>query len=120
MIDVPACRFCKTPLVHTFIDLGDQPLANSYLTLDQLKAGGERVYPLHARVCHACFLVQVDDPVAAKAIFDGDYAYFSSYSESWVAHARRYALATAERFGLGPARGWWRSPATTATCCSIS
>jgi SAM-dependent methyltransferase len=102
MIDVPACRFCKTPLVHTFIDLGDQPLANSYLTPDQLKAGGERIYPLHARVCHACFLVQVDDPVAAKAIFDGDYAYFSSYSESWVAHARRYALATAERFGLGP------------------
>lgn len=98
----PACRFCRAPLTHTFLDLGDQPLANSYLTRAQLEAGTERAWPLHARVCDRCFLVQVDDPVAADAIFDEGYAYFSSYSESWVAHARRYAEAMAARFGLGP------------------
>jgi hypothetical protein len=98
----PHCRFCGTQLVHTLVDLGLQPLANSYLTAAQLAAGTERSYPLHARVCHACFLVQVDDVVPAEAIFDQDYAYFSSYSESWVAHARRYAEAMAERLDLGP------------------
>jgi len=98
----PACRFCKTPLIHTFVDLGLQPLANSYLTPEQLAAEAERAYPLHARVCHQCFLVQVDDVVPADAIFDEAYAYFSAYSTSWVEHARRYAVAMAERFGLGP------------------
>ena len=98
----PLCRFCKTPLVHTFLDLGRQPLANSYLTAEQLASGTEAAYPLHVRVCHRCFLVQADDAVPADAIFDADYAYFSSYSTSWVAHARRYAVAMAERFELGP------------------
>jgi len=102
MIDTPLCRFCKTPVVHTFLDLGDQPLANSYLTPEELAAGTERAWPLHARVCGTCFLVQVDDPVAASEIFDEGYAYFSSYSASWVAHARRYAETMAARFGLGP------------------
>jgi 2-polyprenyl-3-methyl-5-hydroxy-6-metoxy-1,4-benzoquinol methylase len=98
----PACRFCKTPLTHTFVDLGNQPLSNSYLTAAQLAAGTEQTYPLHARVCHRCFLVQVDDVVPADAIFDDAYAYFSSYSTSWVEHARRYAVAMKGRFGLGP------------------
>jgi hypothetical protein len=98
----PACRFCKTPLTHTFVDLGRQPLSNSYLTAEQLAAGTEQAYPLHARVCHNCFLVQVDDVVPADAIFDDAYAYFSSYSTSWVEHARRYAVAMRNRFGLGP------------------
>jgi SAM-dependent methyltransferase len=98
----PPCRFCSTPLTHTFVDLGLQPLANSYLTAEQLAAGTEGVYPLHARVCERCFLVQVDDEVPAEAIFDGGYAYFSSYSTTWVEHARRYAEAMIERFGLGP------------------
>lgn len=98
----PACRFCGTPLTHTFVDLGDQPLANSYLTAEQLAAGTERAYPLHARVCQACFLVQVDDVVPADHIFDADYAYFSSYSASWVAHAKAYAEAMSERLNLGP------------------
>lgn len=102
MSATPACRFCRTPLRHTFIDLGDQPLANSYLTRAQLEAGTERSYPLHARVCHRCFLVQVDDAVPAEAIFDEGYAYFSSYSASWVEHARCYATAMAERLNLGP------------------
>jgi SAM-dependent methyltransferase len=99
---VPLCRFCKTPLVHTFLDLGRQPLANSYLTAEQLAAGREAAYPLHVRVCHRCFLVQADDAVPADAIFDADYAYFSSYSTTWVEHARRYVVAMAERFELGP------------------
>jgi SAM-dependent methyltransferase len=98
----PLCRFCRTPLVHTFLDLGPQPLANSYLTAEQLAAGTEQAYPLHVRVCHKCFLVQADDAVPADAIFDESYAYFSSYSTSWVAHAKAYAAAMAERFGLGP------------------
>ncbi|WP_394763724.1 methyltransferase domain-containing protein [Phenylobacterium sp.] len=98
----PLCRFCRTPLVHTFLDLGRQPLANSYLSAEQLAAGTEAAYPLHVRVCRQCFLVQADDAVPADAIFDGDYAYFSSYSTSWVAHAKAYAAAMTERFGLGP------------------
>jgi SAM-dependent methyltransferase len=98
----PLCRFCRTPLVHTFLDLGRQPLANSYLTAEQLAAGTEAAYPLHVRVCHQCFLVQADDAVPADAIFDESYAYFSSYSTSWVEHARRYAADMTERFGLGP------------------
>lgn len=98
----PACRFCGTPLTHTFVDLGLQPLANSYLTAEQLAAGNEPAYPLHARVCHRCFLVQVDDVVPADHIFDEGYAYFSSYSPSWVEHARRYAEAMIERLNLGP------------------
>lgn len=103
MTAAPTCRFCRTPLTHTFVDLGNQPLANSYLTPEQLAAGTERAYPLHARVCSNCFLVQVDDAVPADAIFDGEYAYFSSFSTSWVEHARRYAEAMAKRFNLGPA-----------------
>lgn len=102
MADAPTCRFCRAPLTRTFLDLGLQPLANSNLTAEAVAAGTERTYPLHARVCAECFLVQVDDPVAAEEIFDAGYAYFSSYSESWVAHARRYAEAMAQRFGLGP------------------
>jgi SAM-dependent methyltransferase len=102
MTATPACRFCATPLTHTLVDLGDQPLANSYLTPEALAAGTEQSFPLHARVCPACFLVQVDDVVPAEAIFDHDYAYFSSFSPSWVAHALRYAQAMVERLSLGP------------------
>ena len=98
----PLCRFCRTPLTHTFLDLGRQPLANSYLTAEQLAAGNEPAYPLHVRVCHRCFLVQADDAVPADAIFDESYAYFSSYSTSWVAHAKAYAAAMTDRLGLGP------------------
>ena len=97
---VPACRFCRHPLVEDFVDLGRQPLANSYLTAAQLAAGTEQTWPLRTRVCGNCFLVQADDPVAADAIFDDGYAYFSSYSETWVQHAGRYAEAMIARFGL--------------------
>jgi SAM-dependent methyltransferase len=87
---ITACRSCGSPLHRTLVDLGEQPLANSYLTPDELAAGAERRYPLVARVCDACWLVQVDDVVAAEEIF-AEYAYFSSYSTSWVEHARRFA-----------------------------
>ncbi|MFN9711996.1 MAG: methyltransferase domain-containing protein [Alphaproteobacteria bacterium] len=96
------CRFCRAPLTRTFLDLGLQPLANSYLTPEQLAAGNEPVFPLHTKVCDACFLVQADHEVPADAIFDDSYAYFSSFSPGWVEHARRYAEAMTERFGLGP------------------
>jgi SAM-dependent methyltransferase len=96
------CRFCRAPVTRTFLDLGLQPLANSYLTPEQLAAGAEPVFPLHTKVCDACFLVQADHEVPAEAIFDEGYAYFSSFSPGWVEHARRYAEAMTERFGLGP------------------
>lgn len=93
------CRFCHAPLTRSFVDLGLQPLANSYVAAN--KAGTlEPRYPLHARVCDACLLVQVDHNVPAEAIFS-DYAYFSSYATSWVEHARRYAQTMQQRFGLG-------------------
>jgi SAM-dependent methyltransferase len=96
------CRFCRAPLTRTFLDLGLQPLANSYLTPEQLAAGNEPVFPLHTKVCDRCFLVQADHDVPAEAIFDEDYAYFSSFSPGWVEHARRYAEAMSDRFDLGP------------------
>jgi len=102
MTAAPTCRFCRAPLTRTFLDLGLQPLANSYLTPEQLAAGNEPTFPLHTRVCDRCFLVQADHDVPAEAIFDAGYAYFSSFSPGWVEHARRYAEAMTERFGLGP------------------
>ncbi len=94
----PACRLCAAPLTRTFLDLGAMPLANAFLRPEQL-AQPEPRYPLHARVCGACLLVQVDAVVRREEIFE-DYAYFSSYSSSWVEHARRFAQSSVERFGL--------------------
>ncbi len=93
------CRTCGGGPLHTFVDLGSTPLANAYLRDADLDRP-EPAYPLHARVCATCFLVQVDSVVPAEAIFS-EYAYFSSYSTSWVEHARRYAEAAVARFGLG-------------------
>ncbi|WP_300302114.1 class I SAM-dependent methyltransferase [Ferrovibrio sp.] len=93
------CRFCHAPLNRSFVDLGLQPLANSYLPAGKADQPEPR-HPLHARVCETCLLVQVDHDVPAEAIFS-DYAYFSSYATSWVEHARRYAVAMQARFGLG-------------------
>ena len=96
----PQCRFCGEALTQTFADLGTMPLANSYL--DSLKdAAHEPAYPLHARVCGACRLVQVDNVVPPDAIFS-DYAYFSSYAASWVDHARTYTDMARQRFALTP------------------
>jgi SAM-dependent methyltransferase len=94
----PACRLCAAPLTRSFLDLGDMPLANSFLRPEQL-AKPEPRYPLHARVCDRCLLVQVDAVVGREEIFE-DYAYFSSYSSSGVEHARRFAQAATERLAL--------------------
>jgi SAM-dependent methyltransferase len=96
-----ACRFCGAALRHTFCDLGVQPLSNAFLTGEALDAP-EPHYPLHARVCERCLLVQVPAFATPEAIFS-DYAYFSSYSEAWTAHAARLADAAIARLGLGPA-----------------
>lgn len=92
------CRFCGTELRHTFVDLGLTPLANSFLTKEDL-THKEPVYPLHVRVCHQCFLAQLEEFESPKHIFS-DYAYFSSYSESWLNHARLYAEEMVSRFHL--------------------
>ena len=97
---VPRCRFCGAPLLHTFVDLGMSPLCQKHLRADQL-GRMEPFYPLHARVCAECFLVQLEEIVGPEEIFgDGEYAYFSSYSTSWLDHARRYVEAMCARFGL--------------------
>ena len=93
------CRFCGTPLSHVFADLGMSPLANAYLSEEQL-GQMEPFYPLRALVCHECFLVQLEDYETPDAIFS-DYAYFSSYSTTWLEHSRRYAEMAIERFDLG-------------------
>jgi hypothetical protein len=94
-----ACRFCSAPLSQVFVDLGAQPLANSYLEPEDLRKA-ETFLPLCVYVCGQCFLVQLPEEERPEAIFS-DYAYFSSYSESWLRHAEAYAAAMVERFGLG-------------------
>ncbi|MBS0375255.1 MAG: class I SAM-dependent methyltransferase [Proteobacteria bacterium] len=93
------CRFCAAPLSRTFVDLGMSPLCQTHITPAQLQEM-ERFYPLHAYVCESCLLVQLAEFVAPSDIFS-EYAYFSSYSDSWVEHARRYVEAVSERFALG-------------------
>ncbi|HUB15742.1 MAG TPA: class I SAM-dependent methyltransferase [Acetobacteraceae bacterium] len=97
-----SCRLCGARLSRCLVDLGATPLANAYLTPEQAAAGADRAYPLRVMVCDHCLLVQVAESLPPDAIFAADYAYFSSFSASWVAHARRYAEAMTERFGLGP------------------
>jgi len=94
------CRLCDARLTETFVDLGMSPLCESYLAADRLD-GPETFYPLHVRICSACLLVQLPPYVPGEEIFS-DYAYFSSYSDSWVAHAKRYAEEMVDRLGLGP------------------
>jgi SAM-dependent methyltransferase len=94
------CRLCGATLAQTFIDLGMSPLCESFLPRDQLDAM-EPYFPLHALVCGDCFLVQLKEYVSPSDIFR-EYAYFSSYSTTWVAHAKAYCMAMAQRLGLGP------------------
>jgi SAM-dependent methyltransferase len=93
------CRFCHAPLRHTFADLGSSPLCQRHLTPAQFNKM-EPFYPLHAWVCEQCFLVQLEEYVMPGDIFS-DYAYFSSYSDSWLAHAKAYTRLMGERFGIG-------------------
>ncbi len=93
-----SCRFCGSALSHSFVDLGMSPLCQTHIEPEQLNQM-EPFYPLHAYVCDQCFLVQLDEYVTPDDIFS-DYAYFSSYSDSWVEHARKYAHRMRERFGF--------------------
>src|SRR5581483_12147795 len=94
------CRFCGSSVHHTVLDLGMSPLCESYVPVDRLNAM-EPFYPLRVLLCHNCWLVQLDQYVSADHIFS-EYAYFSSYSDSWVEHARRYTVEVIRRLGLGP------------------
>ena len=93
-----SCRFCGTPLSQVVADLGASPLSNSYLRPDRLQQA-EATYPLCAYLCENCLLVQLPEFERPEAIFS-DYAYFSSYSSSWLDHARRYVEMMIERFGI--------------------
>ena len=99
-LEATRCRHCGTPLQHTLIDLGMSPLCESFLTKEQLDEP-ETYYPLHTRVCHHCWLVQLPQFVSPAHIFT-EYAYFSSYSTTWVQHAGRYCQMIKDRLGLGP------------------
>ncbi len=93
------CRHCRAALKHTFVDLGMSPLCETYLTEAQLNHM-EPFYPLHVFVCDTCFLVQLQEYVTPESIFS-EYAYFSSYSDSWLAHARDYTEQMIARWKLG-------------------
>lgn len=94
-----SCRHCGEPLQHTFIDLGFAPPSNSYLTEQELSAP-ELYFPLKLKVCDACWLVQTEDYAQADLFFSKDYAYFSSTSTSWLAHAAAYSAEMIKRFEL--------------------
>ena len=94
----PECQYCRSPLSVTWADLGSQPLSNLYLT-NRSKAANAETYPLHARFCRECFLVQVDNCLPPEKIFT-DYPYFSSCSDTWLDHCSQYARKMIERFAL--------------------
>ncbi len=89
LVDTGKCRFCDHRLVHSFVDLGMSPLSNAYIRTVDLKQK-ESFYPLHAYVCHHCFLVQLEEFESPEHIFS-EYVYFSSYSNHWLRHAKEYA-----------------------------
>src|SRR5687767_5445212 len=94
-----SCRLCGAGLRHTFTDLGMSPPCEAFVPADKL-ASAEAFYPLHVFVCDQCLLVQLPEHVSPQEIFT-EYAYFSSYSDSWLAHAKSYSEAMVKRFGLG-------------------
>ena len=98
MSSLPNCRLCGALLTDTFVDLGMSPLCESYVPADRTDSA-ETFYPLHVRICRSCLLVQLPAYVAGEDIYS-DYAYFSSYSDSWVAHAKRYADRMIADLGL--------------------
>ena len=92
------CRFCKNPLKHMFVDLGNTPLANSYLTKES-DFEMEKEIPLNALLCEKCFLIQIDEYEKPQNIFN-NYAYFSSYSTSWLEHIKKFVIDTIEKFNI--------------------
>jgi SAM-dependent methyltransferase len=97
----PRCRGCAAPLTHTFVDLGMSPLCQTQIHAHELNRG-ENFYPLHVYLCTECFLVQLQEYVSPQVIFSAAYPYFSSFSDSWVEHARRYAEQMIAEQGIGP------------------
>ncbi|MEB0045462.1 MULTISPECIES: class I SAM-dependent methyltransferase [unclassified Pseudomonas] len=93
------CRGCAAPLALPLIDLGTSPPSNAYVRVDQLEQA-EQWVPLKVAVCQQCWLVQTEDYSSAESLFDAEYAYFSSFSSTWLAHAERYVAEMVERFGL--------------------
>ena len=93
------CRHCNTNLTHTFVDLGSSPPSNSYLTHETIKKA-EKWYPLKTLVCEKCWLVQTEDFVGTEEMFSEDYAYFSSFSKSWLDHAEKYIDLMIDRYKL--------------------
>jgi 2-polyprenyl-3-methyl-5-hydroxy-6-metoxy-1,4-benzoquinol methylase len=96
------CNFCKSPLTQTFCDLGTSPVSNSFIKPENAQAP-EPFYPLHVYACSECFLVQLPEHKSAGEIFTDDYVYFSSMSESWLAHSQAYCNTMRDRFALTPA-----------------
>lgn len=94
----PDCRFCSAPLKHTLVDLGMSPLCENFLSSEQLNHM-EPFYPLRVYVCESCFLAQLEEYVSPEEIFN-EYAYFSSYADSWLQHAKNYTDLMIERFGF--------------------
>lgn len=94
------CRFCQTDLQHVFLDLGTAPPSNAFLSEQQLHHA-ELYFPLKLFTCHSCFLVQVDEVQDHAALFSADYVYFSSFSRSWLEHAKRYADTASSLLNLG-------------------
>lgn len=99
-IETRSCRFCAAALRRTFVDLGMSPLCETYPTVAQLN-GAEVYYPLHVYICENCWLVQLEEYESAENIFS-DYAYFASYSDSWLKHCEKYCNEMQTRFDLGP------------------
>ena len=95
------CRACKAELIHTFVDLGMSPLCQTQIPASELDRA-ETFYPLHARVCSRCYLVQLEEYVSPEVIFDETYPYFSSYSDTWLEHARGYVEKMVTEHGIGP------------------
>ncbi len=93
-----SCRFCAAPLRHTMVDLGVMPPANYYLRAEDL-GRAEPFYSLHAFVCEVCLLAQIEELQSPQQLFS-DYAYFSSYSDSWLRHAETYVASMVQRFGF--------------------
>ena len=93
------CRHCDSPLEHTFLDLGFAPPSNAYLSCEDLTKP-EKYYPLKIKVCAQCWLVQTEDCAGAEELFSADYAYFSSFSITWLKHAEKYVTDMAQRFVL--------------------
>ena len=92
------CRFCGAALERTFVDLGMSPLCETYPSVAEL-ARGEMYYPLHVYICEQCWLVQLEEFETAESIFS-DYAYFASFSDSWLKHCEKYCNDMKARFDL--------------------